>query len=138
MSTDRHRQLIRELEVVVERNWAEDALFACLTRLNEGGLTERHLVEVFDAWIGPGDQISLVYVAPWGSQRIGLRRHRATLALSTYPDGLGPNEMSAQVFGRSVADWDVGEPIGHPDARWWHDSQGVQWWGDFGTFELSA
>ena len=138
MTTTRHHQLMRELDAIVQKSWSEEALSFCLSRLIVGSLTEGKYVDVIDAWVGPGDQISVVYIAPWGSETIGLRRHRETPARTTYPDSVSIDGVSARVFGESVADWDIGEPIGPSDDRWWHDSQGVAWWGDFGTFEPSA
>lgn len=124
--------LIHELSLIEKPDWAETALLSCLKHLQVNQVTEAALVRVLDAWVGPGESFSLVYVPPWGEEPIGLRRDRNTLALGSYPDYEFETSFSAESFGRSVAIWDIGEPVALNPGRNWRDSAGVYWWGDLG------
>lgn len=134
MSSDAQRNLLKSLNGVSEPSWAQRALKACLQSLEDSGelsSTHSYLVEIEDAWCGPGDQISIVYTPPWGTEAVGLRRSIDTPALYTYADYFGPDHpFSAESFGYSVATWDLGEPLGTLASGMWRDSAGVKWWGD--------
>lgn len=88
------------------------------------------MVRIVDAWVGPGAQISVVYFPPWSDRAVGLRREQSSGDLTTYPDFDGKIPMDAELFGASVADWDIGEPLGLNPQSMWRDSSGLLWWGD--------
>ncbi len=130
MTTEEHSIRIHELGAILDRSWGEEALLACLLRLQSGGLTEGVLVEVVDAWAGPGDTISVVYRPPWTPDVVGLRRSRASGNVYYSISGRELPDFTPVDFGESVADWDLGEPMGIRRESLWRDSAGIRWWGD--------
>ncbi len=117
MMTSRLGSLINELKIVPDRTLAQEVLLACLERLGSGGPTEWEVVEVFNAWTD-GDALCIVYSAPWGPT-VGLR-------LSTErPIADDPTEC-----GRTIADFDIAEPLGTIADHLVYDDDGMGWWGD--------
>jgi hypothetical protein len=102
--------------------WSYAALFACVTHL-QTSLTEGRSVEVLAAWVDDGGALCVVYQYPYYMGVLGLRR-----AVDT--DMYGEPVSDPESFGRDVADFDIGEPLGST-ADWVRpDHQGVSWWGD--------
>jgi hypothetical protein len=104
--------------------WAHAALFACVTRL-PSSCTEGRSVEVLAAWVEGGGALCHVYQYPYYMGVLGLRR---VLDTDMYGDPLSDPES----FGRDVADFDIGEPLGTVVERLRTDEHGVSWWGSTG------
>lgn len=127
MLSERHAELIAELEAAASDEWGPRALLACLRKLRDGGPTEAESVVVHDAW-ATEDGFRVVYDAPWGGPRVGIVRERSTTIgwLDAYTTG---DEATPEEFGWEVADFNIGEPLG----RWLDhldvDADGLGWWG---------
>ena len=132
MATAKHKELLTLLLQRGGHAWSAQALLSCLLRLNDGGDIERELVEVLDAWEGPGDAFSVVYRPPWDKRSVGIYRNRLTDHAYVYPLSGPPESINAEEFGDHVARWDIGEPLGYDIAGLWRDSAGIHWWGDIG------
>jgi hypothetical protein len=101
--------------------WAQAALFACVTHLPSSA-TEGASVEVLAAWVEGGGALCLVYQYPYYMGVLGLRR-----AIDT--DMYGEPVSDPESFGRDVADFQIGEPLGTA-ADWLRpDDHGVHWLG---------
>jgi hypothetical protein len=110
------------MEPAGSAEWSHAALFACVTHL-QTSLTEGRSVEVLAAWVDDGGALCVVYQYPYYMGVLGLRR-----AVDT--DMYGEPVSDPESFGRDVADFDIGEPLGST-ADWVRpDHQGVSWWGD--------
>jgi len=128
----------------VERaaSWAETALRACLDRLTVSTLTEARRVVVIEAWVDGEDAFCVVYRPPFAAERVvGVRRHRSDavvvedlrdgeMAASPYIDDL--DDPDPVQFGQSVADFDVGVPLGRVVETLREDGDGAGWWGTLG------
>jgi hypothetical protein len=101
--------------------WAHAALFACVTHLPTS-CTEGRSVEVLAAWVEGSDALCHVYQYPYYTGVLGLRR-----ALDT--DMYGEPLSDPESYGRDVADFDIGEPLGTVVDRLRLDDHGVSWWG---------
>lgn len=123
-------------------SWAGVALQACLDRLAVSTLTEARLVRVIRSWVDGDDAFCLVYRPPFDADRVvGIRRHRSDAAEVEH---LGPGEMASSPyiddpndpdpiqFGQSVADFDIGVPLGSVVDTAREDADGVGWWGTVG------
>ena len=130
MRDDVKAQQIELLAGKESRSWAEDALLACLARLVDGGPTHAELVRIVDAWVGPGDEFSVVYVPPWGDSEIGLRRSRQSETAMIYSVESDVDLITPAEFGQNVADFDLGVPFGADLNSLWADSRGTRWYGD--------
>jgi hypothetical protein len=124
MESQRHAELIAELEAAASTEWGPRALLACLKRLRDGGPAEAHRVFVHEAW-ARDDAFQVVYDSPEGLH-VGLIRERGTTI-----DRLDPAdaEISPEEFGQEVADFNIGEPLGAYAEILDVDSQGLGWWG---------
>lgn len=105
--------------------WAEAALAACLQHLPVSRVTEGRTVQVLDAWTEAGVAFCVVYRYPYFDGALGLRR---TFETDMY--GEEPNDPDQ--YGRDVADFDIGEPLGTVAKSLKLDESGVHWWGDLG------
>jgi hypothetical protein len=104
--------------------WAYAALLACVTHLPTSA-TEGRSVEVLAAWVDDGCALCLVYQYPYYEGVLGLRSGIDT-------DMYGEPASDPESFGRDVADFDIGEPLG-TTADWLRaDHHGVSWWGETG------
>lgn len=128
MFTDRHRALITELQAVRDPSWGALALLACLTRLRDGGPTSADHVAVQDAW-ATEDEFRVVYDSPWGP-RVGIVRHRFTTVDRLDASASSPAGPTPEEFGREVADFNIGEPLGSYAFALHYDDDGLGWWGD--------
>lgn len=124
MESQRHAELVAELEAAASTEWGPRALLACLRKLRDGGPTEAHRVVVHEAW-ATDDAFRVVYESPEGL-RVGIIRERHTNI-----DRLDPAdaEVSAEELGREVADFNIGEPLGAYAEILDVDAHGVGWWG---------
>jgi hypothetical protein len=123
--------------------WSDIALRACLDRLAVSTVTEARHITVERAWVDGKDAFCVVYRPPFDSNRtVGLRRQRSDADI---PDGewkLGnmsplpyiedPGNPEAVTFGETVADFDIGEPMGNTVDILRADDDGVGWWGTLG------
>jgi hypothetical protein len=122
--------LISDLRERNVKEWSQTALLACLETIGTAGPTETDSVRVLNAWTGPGDSFSVVYVPPWSERTVGIRRNRASEDVSYFPEYEQGIEFDAADYGRAVAMWDIDEPFGVEDPSLWRDSAGIRWWGD--------
>jgi len=105
------------------REWSEIALASCLDSLRSGRVTETHTVRVIDSWAEDGIAICVVYEYPYFDGVLGIRR--------TFDEDMnGDPADDPEQFGRDVASFDIGEPLGRVVERLRHDVRGVSWWGD--------
>jgi hypothetical protein len=123
-------------------SWAEIALRSCLDRLAMSTLTEARRVVVSEAWVDGDDAFCVVYRPPFGAERVvGLRRRRSdafeveywrleAMTASPYIDD--PDSPDPIQFGQSVADIDIGVPLGRVVEILREDADGVSWWGTLG------
>jgi hypothetical protein len=119
--------------------WSSSALRSCLDHLGTSRVTEAQLVAVERSWTDGPDAFCVVYRPPYdGQRRVGLRRSRSDCAeASSYRLGdfvsgrdLGdPLDPDPVAFGRDVADFDLGEPMGAVVNILRIDSDGIGWWG---------
>jgi hypothetical protein len=109
--------------------WARRALAACLDEIENGWLTSTKEVRVKFAWAGPGDRISVIYQPPFLDRIVGCSRVRGSDAVLTSEDDVD-GEPTAEGFGRGVADFDIGEPLGSLSDRASTSDSRVFWWGD--------
>jgi hypothetical protein len=111
-------------------------------RLAVSTLTEARRVHVHHAWADGDDALCVVYRPPFDPDRVvGLRRHRSDAVLKSR---LEPGDMAASPyiddpdnpdpvqFGQSVADFDIGIPLGTVYDTLRADRGGVGWWGTLG------
>lgn len=134
--TSRHRELLDELAAAHD-TWAARALRACLDALRTSTITEASEVRVDDAWPDGEHAFCVLYRPPYApEQRVGLRREASDAEQAEYRPGglsagtedLGPGPVPDPVaFGHTVAEFDVGEPLGNTPLR--QDAAGVLWWG---------
>jgi hypothetical protein len=104
--------------------WAQAALFACVTWL-PSSCTEGRSVEVLAAWVEGGDALCIVYQYPYYQGVLGLRA-----AIDTDMHMYGEPVSDPESFGRDIADFQIGEPLGTVVDRLRLDDNGVSWWGD--------
>ena len=125
-------------------SWADNALRACLDRLRVSTLTEAREVTVARAWTDGEEAFCVVYTPPYDRTRtVGIRRHRSDAAAvnddwqlgdfapSPYIDN--PADPDAKAFGETVADFDIGEPLGNTVRILRKDVDGIGWWGTLGS-----
>ena len=122
--------------------WAAAALDACLRRLEVSTITEALHVVVDGAWVDGPDSFCIVYRPPFDPERVvGLRRHRgdaknavsAAYALGNLAPAdyyiEDPEHPTPVAFGDTVADFDIGEPLGNVVSILRLDEHGIGWWG---------
>lgn len=146
--TDIHASLLHELAAAESDVWSDRALLACLQKLRTSTITEAWSVAVQDAWTDGPDAFCVVYRSPHaGPSAVGVRRARAdawAAATSTgYTLGqfldvgmyeLGdPAHPDPEAFGETVAEFDIGEPIGATLDILQFDAAGTGWWGSIGA-----
>jgi hypothetical protein len=135
--TQRHRQLLEELAAVESPTWAQRAVRACLDELRTSTLTESPHIRVDNAWTDGESAFSVVYRWDFDrAQAYGIRRAFADAATTHYVPGgfIGGLEIrtphrnpDAIGFGKDVANFDIGEPLGNTPLR--RDAAGILWWG---------
>jgi hypothetical protein len=133
--TARHRGLLDEL--ATDETWSAQALQACLDLLRTSTVTAASEVRVEDAWTDGPEAFCVLYRPPYApQQRVALRREARDVDETEYRPGglspgtedLGPGPVPDPVaFGHTVAEFDIGEPLGNTPLR--HDAAGVLWWG---------
>jgi hypothetical protein len=101
--------------------WAHAALFACVTRL-PSSLTEGKSVEVLAAWLEGAAALCVVYQYPYYEGVLGRRQAFAT-------DMYGEPLSDPESYGRDVADYQIGEPLGTAVGWLRVDDHGVRWLG---------
>lgn len=130
--TPAHRQLISTLTRSQELEWSGVALLSCLRWLCTSTLTEAPEVQVDGAWTDGSDAFCVVYRVPYGPPRgVGFRCHRADGNPIGTIDSDGDDSEPVE-FGRQVADFEIGEPLGSRVTRLRRDEHGVGWWGSLG------
>ncbi|MBB1198440.1 hypothetical protein [Curtobacterium flaccumfaciens] len=97
-----------------------------MQKLRDGGPTEAEHIVVHDAW-STTESFRVVYDTP-GGRRVGIVRDRRTTIdrLDVYATG---DEPTPEEFGREVADFNIGEPLGRYADVLELDADGVGWWG---------
>ncbi len=119
--TSRHRLLLEHYGEL-SSTWAESTLAACLQRLSTSSLSEAWGVGVVDAWTDGPDAFCVVYRYMTVAKTLGIRMTRS-----------GPHPAAetadAERFGREVADFDIGEPLGTVAKSLRLDGNGIDWWG---------
>lgn len=118
--TGQHRQLLNS--IALESTWSGVALRACLRRLATSDLTESWGVGVLDAWTDGPAAFCVVYRWQDAEQTLGIRMTKSGSPKEEEPE-------DAERFGRGVADFDIGEPLGTVKASLQPDVNGVHWWG---------
>ena len=103
--------------------WVEAALSACLSHLPESRVTEGRTVQVLDAWTEDGVAFCVVYRYPYFDGVLGIR-------CTVDQDMVGDTPTDPAEFGREVADFSIGEPLGTVAKYLRPDASGVHWWGD--------
>jgi hypothetical protein len=123
----RHSELLARLKQLPERTWGQQALLVCLRRLRDGGPTEAAIVEVYEAW-PLDDGFKIVYLSPWGPI-VGLtaRREKLQFFSCIYQDDEG--DITPEAFGKEIADFFVGEPLGNYVDVLSYDDEDLGWWG---------
>lgn len=124
--------------------WSDRALEACLAHLLVSTVTLARTVRLLDSWTDGPDAICIVYhppsSSPASSVPVGLRRrwHDAVQPgewrlgnLMAWGYDVGP-DVDPVAFGRNVADFDLGEPLGMMVRALRYDEQGIGWWGSLG------
>ena len=137
--TDAHRSLIKRVPHGVDAAWSQRALWACVERLAVSTLTAANEVRVEQAWTDGPDAFCVVYAPPWSPNwRVGIRRHRDdahsdvyTLGVMGpgYEPGLEDNPPNPEAFGHTVAEFDIGEPLGNTYSILRTDENAISWWG---------
>ena len=146
--TPSHQRLLSELTTPPDPPWSVRALYGCLEHLRTSTLTEAWTVAVEDAWPDSNDAFCVVYSSPYaGPSSVGLRRARQDVAadlqatsyqLGAFTDpemydmGNDPQNPDPVAFGQTVADFDIGEPIGNVLPMLRRDNTGTGWWGSLG------
>jgi len=125
--TSKLDDLIRDL-VLEEPTWATEALLGCLQTVQQGSYDYMRLVDIRDAWAGPGDIINIVYSPPWSEEFVGIRRDRHGAGALVFD--IDAASLKGSEFGESVARYDLAEPFPNAPESTWHDSAGLLWWGD--------
>lgn len=119
--TPRHGELLEQYGGL-SSTWAELALAACLRRLSTSSLSEAWGVGVADAWTDGPDAFCVVYRYMTVAKTLGIRMTKS-----------GPHPAAetedAERFGREVADFDIGEPLGTVANNLRPDRNGIDWWG---------
>lgn len=117
--------------------WSDRALEACLSHLSTSTVTAARSVRVVQSWTDGPDAICVLYRRPELDVTVGLRRrwHDAVQPgewrlgnLMAWGYDVGP-DVDPLAFGRNVADFDLGEPLGMIARALRHDDEGVGWWG---------
>jgi hypothetical protein len=129
----RHDQLLKELKTGAEASWSTLALRACLEKVRDGLLTEQ--VAVLDAWTDGADAFCVVYTPPWGpTDLVGLRRTKAdatedSCGLGDYYNLVDRHEPDPIAYGKAVADFNLGEPLGSHTEELMYGADKFPWWG---------
>ena len=127
MVSQKHLELIAELERSIELSWAHRVLYRTLLKLRDGGPTQYENVVIHDSWTGPGDRVNFLYQPPWIDETIGL---------SLGPDSpwvvdpYAPQGDGIDQYAWSIADFNIAEPLGRTYERLERDANGTGWWGD--------
>lgn len=104
--------------------WAKAALEACLLHLPVSRVTESRTVQVLDSWTEGERAFCVVYQYPYFKD--GVLGIRCTFDTDMY----GDEPSDPEQFGRDVADFDIGEPLGTVANSLRSDLNGIHWWGD--------
>lgn len=143
--TAAHRMLLEQLAPGTHGSWSERALWSCLNRLRSGTGAGAE-IRVENAWTDGPDAFCIVCNPPYQpTERVGLRRHVHDDDPADHEPDVGPHyaaflspihadvgsdgEWDPVLFGQAVADYDIGEPLGHANDLLRADSSGVGWWG---------
>ncbi|MDJ0360647.1 hypothetical protein [Rhodococcus sp. H29-C3] len=119
--TSRHRELLEQYSEL-SSTWSEFALAACLRRLSTSSLSEAWGVGVADAWTDGPDAFCVVYRYMTVAKILEIR-----MTQSGPPPAA--ETADAERFGREVADFDIGEPLGTVAHNLRQDKNGIYWWG---------
>ena len=80
---------------------------------------------MLDSWTEADVAFCVVYRYPYFKGTLGIR---CTFETDMY----GSPPSDPEQFGRDVADFDIGEPLGSVVERLRPDDKGIHWWGDLG------
>jgi hypothetical protein len=146
--TTTHASLLHDLRTARSAVWSDRALLACLEKLQTSQVSEAWCVAVEDAWAEGPDTLCVVYKAAHaGPSLVGLRRTRADALTSSATDqyvpgdfvdvGLyelgDPGDPDPTAFGQTIAEFDIGEPLGTVFDQLRADDDGTGWWGTLGS-----
>ncbi|QIS11171.1 hypothetical protein [Nocardia arthritidis] len=98
--------------------------------------TEGWRIAVEDAWIEDEWTFVVVYRSPYFDGRLALRRSTYDPADDTFASMYSPRLPTAPNpvdYGRDVADYDIGEPLGSVRDHLRVDDNGMHWWGSTPT-----
>lgn len=129
MITDRHAELLRQLQVADHPTWGERVLLTALADLALS-LADRETFGIVDAWADADDAVRFVYRPSWGDDTsVGLLRVRrdAPLPYYLYED---EDTQTPEEYGENIALLDLGPPLGRTRTRLVFDDEGIGWWGD--------
>ncbi|MEU7140893.1 hypothetical protein ABZ942_15685 [Nocardia sp. NPDC046473] len=130
--TDAHRRLRDQFAAVESPRWADQALSACLRQLMISTVTEASRIAVEDAWVEDVWTFVVVYRSPYFDGLLGLRRSTYDPRDDTFASMYSPQLTAApdsKRYGRDVADFDIGEPLGTVVVNLRADDHGIHWWG---------
>ncbi|MFE3195397.1 hypothetical protein ACFXHA_40790 [Nocardia sp. NPDC059240] len=130
--TEAHRRLSEHFTAVESPRWAEQAVSACLRRLMSSTITEAAVIAVEDAWVEDEWTFVVVYRSPYFDGVLGLRRSTYDPRDNTFSTMFDPELTAApdpKRYGRDVADFDIGEPLGTVVGNLRVDDRSIHWWG---------
>ncbi|MFI7003154.1 hypothetical protein [Nocardia sp. NPDC050175] len=94
--------------------------------------TEAWRIAVDDAWVEDEWTFVVVYRSPYFDGRLGLRRSVYNPRDNTFSSMYSPQLTAAPDpggYGRNVADFDIGEPLGTVRHNLRVDDNSIHWWG---------
>ncbi|WP_433662337.1 hypothetical protein ACQPW1_09370 [Nocardia sp. CA-128927] len=130
--TAEHLRLGEEFAAIVSPRWSEIAVSACLQWLMTSNATDARLITVEDARVEDEWTFVVVYRSQYFDGRLALRSSTYNPRDNTFSSMYSPELTSAPDpvrYGRDVADFDIGEPLGTVADRLRIDENGIQWWG---------
>ncbi|UGT44039.1 hypothetical protein LTV02_11920 [Nocardia yamanashiensis] len=95
-------------------------------------VTEAARIAVEDAWVEDEWTFAVVYRSPYFDGLIGLRCSTYDPRSNTFSSMYDPQLTAApdpRRYGRDVADFDIGEPLGTVAGSLRSDDRGIHWWG---------
>ncbi|MBF6134218.1 hypothetical protein IU501_14575 [Nocardia otitidiscaviarum] len=95
-------------------------------------VTEAWRIAVIDAWVEDEWTFVVVYRSPYFDGPLALRSSTYDAHTNAFSSMSSPRLADAPdpvQFGRDVADFDIGEPLGAMRENLRVDGDGIHWWG---------